>query len=42
MQTIKIVCKHDIIICSIQEKPNDIKPNFYTQQLQTKSSKIWF
>jgi len=32
MQTIFIVCKHDVIICSIQEKPNVINLNFYTQQ----------
>ena len=42
MQTIFIVCKHDIIIFSIQEKPNVINLNFLHQQLQTKSSKIWF
>jgi len=32
MQTIKIVCKHDVIICSIQEKPNVINLNFLHQQ----------
>jgi hypothetical protein len=40
MQTIKIVCKHDVIICSIQEKPNVINLNFLHQRLQIKSNKI--
>ena len=42
MQTIFIVCKYDLIICSIQEKPNVINLNFLHQQLQIKSLKIWF
>ena len=42
MQTIKIVCKSDVIICSIQEKANVINLNFLHQQLQTKSSKFGF